>query len=395
VILKAIKITLINFLILLILIILLYFFSYSMKNLLGGPVLYSHSQFKIKNSDIIKYKSHYYKFSQVKNDFYKYYSIKYNEENYSGKLIKIFCGKEENGVFDLIYKTDKFGFRENSDKLYKQVDYVLLGDSFIFSICINKPNDLISQLKKKSNKTLLNLGVWGSQPWSQLAYFQNVTKDTNIENLIWFFYEGNDYEQPFIKMENYYNKIFTMNKKDLFNLITTSTVGSYTNNLNINNKNFYSYEVENTKFKKDYLEIIKIKFLESIVGIHSVIKFFKQYNNLLNYEDYNGIVKKMNFFLKEKNVKKKYIYYIPSYLRLSYTNNYFNNFNNQINQLNFLKKQVQQIAEKNGFEFIDGTKIFNKKNIVNNIFFYGLPTHFNEKGYEMMAEDIYEQIIKY
>ena len=146
--------------------------------------------------------------------------------------------------------------------------------------------------------------------------------------------------------------------------------------------------------KKDYLEIIKIKFLEGIVGINSATKFFKKYNNLLNYKDYEEIVKKMNIFLKEKDVKKKYIYYIPSYLRLSYTNSHLNNYNNQIQQLNFLKYQIQKIAEENNFQFIDGTKKFNEEHIINKIFFYALPTHFNEKGYEMLAEDLYEKIIK-
>ena len=126
-----------------------------------------------------------------------------------------------------------------------------------------------------------------------------------------------------------------MNKKDLFDYITASTVGSYTKTLNINNEDFYSYLVENKKMKKDYLEIIKIKFLEGIVGINSATKFFKKYNNLLNYKDYEEIVKKMNIFLKEKDVKKKYIYYIPSYLRLSYTNSHLNNYNNQIQQLSY------------------------------------------------------------
>ena len=66
----------------------------------------------------------------------------------------------------------------------------------------------------------------------------------------------------------------------------------------------------------------------------------------------------------------------------------------KIQQLNFLKYQIQKIAEENNFQFIDGTKKFNEEHIINKIFFYALPTHFNEKGYEMLAEDLYEKIIK-
>ena len=114
----------------------------------------------------------------------------------------------------------------------------------------------------------------------------------------------------------------------------------------------------------------------------------------MNYKDYEEIVRSMNLILNEKKIEKKYIYYLPSYLRLSYTNNYLNNYNNQIQQLNFLKNQVQKIAEENGFEFIDGTKQFNNKYIINEIFYYGLPTHFNEKGYDIIAEDLYKKILE-
>lgn len=392
-ILKVIKITFINFLILIVLTIFIVSFSYILKILLGGPALYGQPRFKIKNSDIIKYKSDYYKVSQVKNDFYKFYQTEYFK-NYSGKFIKVFCGKEENGFLDLIYKTDKFGFRENEDELYNKVDYILLGDSFVFSICINKPYDLSSQIKKKTNKTILNLGVWGSQPYSQLAYFSNITKNTNMKNLIWFFYEGNDYEEPLVEKINTYNQILSMNEQELFKFITTRTVSSHTENLDYNNKNFDNYMIKNKNIDKKYLEITKIKFLENIIGLSSMVKLFKKYNNLLSYRDYEEIVRSMNLILNEKKVEKKYIYYIPSYLRLSYTSNYLNNYNNQIQQLNFLKNQVQKIAEENNFHFIDGTIKFNEEHFIDKIFFYGLPTHFNEKGYEILAEDLYEKIIK-
>ena len=94
-ILKVIKITLINLLIFLVLVIFIYLISYCLKNLLGGPVLYAHPKFKIKNSDIIKYKSDYYKVSQVKKDFHRFYSSKYNKKIIVENLLKFFVEKKK------------------------------------------------------------------------------------------------------------------------------------------------------------------------------------------------------------------------------------------------------------------------------------------------------------
>ena len=52
------------------------------------------------------------------------------------------CGSIEGGEYNLIYQTDRYNFRENRDSRYIYSDYVLIGDSFVHSICENKPNDL-------------------------------------------------------------------------------------------------------------------------------------------------------------------------------------------------------------------------------------------------------------
>ena len=146
--------------------------------------------------------------------------------------------------------------------------------------------------------------MWGSQPYSQLAYFSNITKNTNMKNLIWFFYEGNDYEEPLVEKINTYNEILSMNEQELYKFITTRTVSSYTENLDYNNKNFDNYVIKNKNIEKKYLEITKIKFLENIIGLSSMVKLFKKYNNLLSYKDYEEIVRSMNLILNEKKVEK-------------------------------------------------------------------------------------------
>ena len=112
--------------------------------------------------------------------------------------------------------------------------------------------------------------------------------------------------------------------------------------------------------------------------------------------EYNEALMIANEYLNEKKVKNKYIYYIPSWQKLtnykSIKSKLFDN-NPQIIQLNTLKMSVKEIAEKNGFIFIDGEQIFINLEDPLKVFYYNLNTHFNRLGYRLMAQDLYNKIL--
>ena len=96
-------------------------------------------------------------------------------------------------------------------------------------------------------------------------------------------------------------------------------------------------------------------------------------------------------------IKNRFIYYIPSWQRLTnYKSKKYGLYNNnpQIKQLNHLKKTVKSISEKNGFIFVDGEEIFINQSNPLNIFHYELNTHFNHIGYKMLAKDVFNKIVK-
>ena len=87
--------------------------------------------------------------------------------------------------------------------------------------------------------------------------------------------------------------------------------------------------------------------------------------------------------MKKKTINK-IIFYIPKYTRLAYKN-----INHpQINQLNDLRNSVKKTAIKYDFKFIDGSTSFHNTKKPLNFFHYNLPTHFNIKGYDFMADQI-------
>jgi hypothetical protein len=131
---------------------------------------------------------------------------KYIQLGYQGYIKNGLCGAIENGYIELFYQTDMHGFRENINERYIKSDFVLLGDSFTNSACENKPNDLKSNLLETTNNTYLNLGRDGTDYAEQFLIFSHYIKNTEFKGVIWFFYEGNDYEQKsynVTKLNNY------------------------------------------------------------------------------------------------------------------------------------------------------------------------------------------------
>jgi len=370
----------------------LIFFMYlvleTLNFFVAGFPSYKNPKINISIKDLISekiYPSKNYDY----DDFLRVYSEDYKNLNYSGKIKKIACGPYEGGKYNLIFKTDKYGFRENKDARFKYSDVVLLGDSFTMSNCINKPYDLKSQLKKKdTTNSYLNLGIHGNQPWEQLAIAKKILINTEFKKLIWVFYEMNDYENPRTKNFDTYNKM--LSDKDTLNdmINITFNLGSDFLKSPVNEED---YLVEKEFLTKNSFSTkLKIFSIYKTRGLSTMIKYFKTYPDLLNVESYNSTVKDMSEFAKNKNVTELYLYYVPSYVRLSYKN--FDK-HPQLVQLNNLKKDVKKIAENNNFNFIDGEKGFDNLKNKLSIFHYELPTHYNEVGYRLMSEHIIKKIL--
>ena len=62
----------------------------------------------------------------------------------------------ENGYYS-IYDSDRFGFNNPDDQWDQDLDFLLIGDSFVNGACVNRPNDIGSNLRK-FNLNGLNLG---------------------------------------------------------------------------------------------------------------------------------------------------------------------------------------------------------------------------------------------
>ena len=126
-----------------------------------------------------------------------------------------------------------------------------------------------------------------------------------------------------------------------------------------------------------------------------LIRYFNNYGELLDKDDYDLTLKQISKFLDKKKIDKRYIVYIPSWQKISlYKIKKIPFLKNhpQLKQFQILKDNVKAIAVKNNFNFIDGDDIFFNQKKPLSVFHYELNTHFNSRGYELLSQIVYENL---
>ena len=92
-----------------------------------------------------------------------------------------------------IYKNDKYGFR-NDNKIYdKKIINLIIGDSFAEGLPLEQNKNVSSILIDKFDLNTANFGIAGTSLISYYAVFKEYAKQIKPENVILFYYEGNDF----------------------------------------------------------------------------------------------------------------------------------------------------------------------------------------------------------
>jgi len=258
---------------------------------------------------------------------------------------------------NLIYKLDKNGCRENINIYYDKVDTILIGDSQLWGVAINNPFDITGRLRKNiPETTFLNLGVPGTSPQDQVLLIKKLAENTNFKNIVWFFFEANDF-----MISNSKNITCHYGSKDRLEL--------------------------KRKIKKSNIKFLstKIFLAEHLRGLSSFIKMFINYENKFKLDEnaYENTVIELNSFLNKKNIKKRILYYIPSYGRHALKNKIRHPHTKKVDEL---KSKVKKIATKHNFLFIDGDEAFNSIKNKLDLYHYRFPTHLNAKGTTLTAD---------
>ena len=275
----------------------------------------------------------------------------------------------ENGYY-FNYFSDRFGFN-NPDNEWdkKEIEYLIVGDSFAHGVAVKRPNDIASVLRVLSKKPVLNLGYAGNGPLIQYATLREYLKQ-NVKKILWIYYEGNDL-------------------LDLQNELKNNILRKY-----LISENFS----QNLRLRQDEINNLGIINMNKIIKYNSQNKFYLKILNILKltntrfyfiretYETKNEIeLKKIINLAKKissKNNSKIYFIYLPEYWRYKNKTNY--------NNKNYLL--IQKIISELNIPFVDiHIEVFQKERDPLNLFPLKLFGHYNSEGYEKVAKAIFKQ----
>ena len=294
----------------------------------------------------------------------------------------IYCN--ENGYYS-VYKSDRYGFN-NPDYEWdkKEIDFLLVGDSFVHGACVNRPNDISSVLRTKYNKSVLNLGYGGNDSLLQYATLREY-QNLNVKKVIWFFYEGNDLDE---KTMMYYKKGIL--NKYIQDLKFSQNLKSRQNEINnfIENEiilmmNKKSVEIEKINKKKKFTYFLKLSQIRSFFHSFQPNKYRPSYEEKYNsqkLEEFKHILSLTKKLVNEKN-SKLYFVYLPELER------YIFNYKNP--NYEFVKNIISELK----IPFLDIHKeVFEKEENPINLFPSNKFGHYNSKGYRKIAQTVYKFI---
>jgi len=285
----------------------------------------------------------------------------------------------ENGYYS-IYSSDRYGFNNpNEEWDKKNLDYLIVGDSFVHGACVNRPNDISSVLRSLSGNSALNLGISGNGPLTEYATLREYIKP-NIKKIIWIYYEGYDLQDLIFERNNFILKKYLKDKK-------------FSQDLKKNNKKKDEVveritNIELARISEKYKDDKRLKY--------KILKFIRldKTKNSINFENTyspsidDSVFKDFEKILKQSkdlsinNGSKFYFVYLPEYYR--YTKKY--------NEDNYEK--ILEITNKLNISTIDLKKeLFDKEESPSKLFPFELGGHLTIEGYKKVTEKIYENLI--
>ena len=261
--------------------------------------------------------------------------------------------------FDVLYKTNNVGARDNSDyfKKDKKKSIILIGDSFAEGPGVDIDKIFAKIVEKKTGKKVLNFGNSGTEPKTQLARYLKFNKDYNFDEMIYFFLPQNDYSEKKIVNSNLAQD--ANNEKKIINL----------NIVKYNISDFLARFTYTYNFLRTISYLFDINYKYNFGNISYFYKIEENINYTFSYVEKIISTKKV----------KSYIIIIPTIYDI-------NNF--QRNGVNYKKlhwyKKMIELSDRNKTKLIDLMDYINFEK--KSKYFHSCDGHWSEYGNSFAAD---------
>ena len=305
----------------------------------------------------------------------------------------------ENGYYT-IYKTDEFGFNNPiGSHANKEVDIVIIGDSFGEGYSVKNDESLASILKK-NKLNLVNLSRAANGPLIQLATLVEYAKRLEPKIVLWL-YNAADIQDLSVELNSeILNKYliknnFTQNliykQDDINNLFKEQLlefqIAVIQNKINNNEFVYSPGEKGVPEILINLSNIIKLSNFRRLVNLNPKIKLKEKNDTIKTYLE---ILQKANKITLEWGGK---LYFVNLPLFEVYNTNLLDKSEFQSFQTLYNNDLLLSRIKSNNFNIID-IDIEGFRNFKNpKAFFpFNLPGHYNAKGYDLAASIIYKFI---
>ncbi len=295
---------------------------------------------------------------------------------------------------DLNYRlieNDKYGFKNFNSIYKKEINSIILGDSYAEGLCVNNENDIAGNLNKSKISTI-NLGVTGSGPLVSLAVLKEYGNLFKPKNSIYLYFEGNDLDDLNWEKEDT-NLIGYLNDKHKVNYINNyKDIKIFLEKAAEESENIARARIKikgyTKTIKKKKLDLFKehLKDIAELNNLRNIIKFsiLKKHNKKYDLNLFYQTIEIMN--LETKKWKGNYIFvYIPTWSR------YFTTHTKEASKQK-LKSEILKKIKSKGIKTIDLTEFFDSTENIKQFFPLGYLGHYNKKGYAKIAEIISKEL---
>jgi hypothetical protein len=290
----------------------------------------------------------------------------------------LFCN--EHGEW-LTYRSDKHGFRNPKGIYDKNIDIVLVGDSFTQGHCVKNGEDIAGWLRKMTGLNVLNVGMGSNGPLIELATIKEYAEPFKPKAVFMFYYPGNDMESIANErvspvLMKYLEKGFTQNLLEKQEVIDKALMKYVENDVMAFEKDLARPPSER-KPEMSWSHILKLYNLRYRIGLRDECFFYVD----PLFED---ILMHANDMVDAWGGKFVFVY-------LTAMDTYLAKKNNNSCRIRYYESERQALfplLEKHGISYIDIEQALSDYEDMDSLFPSFYNGHYNAKGYRVVTKEV-------